>query len=435
MTRSISFLLLLILCLPGPALSQGTAPRTITLVEAINIALQNNPSIEEAKAGREGALADIRGVQADFLQKASTQYSYTRLAEQPFQRVNGLERFIGDENAHHWDISLTQPLFTGFALTSKKKMTEIAAEIQEIESERVAINVSQDLRIAWFETLFSQRLGQVAEENTTALTAHLKTAQGFYDQGLISRNDLLKAEVALAQARQDKERATADIDIARSRLATILGIEIPQSDLLEDINSIEPAPLLLTELTGEALLNNPVLKSYRLGLSQYDNSIKLAGSTAYPTVALVGKYEQNGNDLGAESNSYTNERNAALVLTAQWDFYDWGKTSAAVAKQQSEKKALAERVRAMEDQIRLEVKRAYLDLHVAETNISTARQGLVQAKENWRITELQYQNQVATSTDVLDSRTLLIQAESNSFRALYGYRIALARLERAVGRR
>ncbi|RPH37598.1 MAG: TolC family protein, partial [Desulfobulbaceae bacterium] len=220
MTRSISFLLLLILCLPGPALSQGTAPRTITLVEAINIALQNNPSIEEAKAKREGALADIKGAEADFLPKASTLYSYTRLAEQPFQRVNGLERFIGDENSHHWDISLTQPLFTGFALTSKKKMTEIAAQIQEIESERVAINVSQDLRIAWFETLFSQRLGQVAEENTAALTAHLKTAQGFYDQGLISRNDLLKAEVALAQARQDKERATADIDIARSRLAT-----------------------------------------------------------------------------------------------------------------------------------------------------------------------------------------------------------------------
>ena len=349
--------------------------------------------------------------------------------------MSGVERFVGDENAHHWDVSLSQPLFTGFALTSKKLIAEIAAEIQDLEKERAIINVSQDLRVAWFETLFSQRLGQVAAENTTALTAHLGTAQGFYAQGLISRNDLLKSEVALAQARQEKERASADIEIARSRLATFLGVEIAPGDRLEDFNSFEPAPFHLAELTCEALSNSPLLKSYRLGLSQLDSSITLAKSTAYPTVALVGKYEQNGNDLGAEINSYTNDHNAAITLNAKWDFFDWGKTSAAVTKQESTKKMLVEKTRAMEDKVRLEVKRAYLDLHVAETNIGTARQGHVQARENWRITELQYQNQVVTSTDVLDARALLTQAESSYYHALYGYRIALARLERAVGRR
>ncbi len=89
----------------------------------------------------------------------------------------------------------------------------------------------------------------------------------------------------------------------------------------------------------------------------------------------------------------------------------------------------------MEDQSRLEVKRAFLDLRVAKKNIGTARLGLEQARENWRITELQYTNQVATSTDVLDSRSLLSQSESSYYRALYGYRIAAARLDRAVGRR
>ncbi|MDP3479063.1 MAG: TolC family protein [Desulfoprunum sp.] len=427
--------LLLITSLAGPAAAQDSPEKILTLAEAVKIALQNNPSIREAEAGKEGARADVQGATADFLPKASAQYSYARLADQPFQRVSGVERFSGDENAHHWDITLTQPLFSGFALTSKKQMAEIAVDIQNLERERTTINVSQDLRIAWFETLFAKRLGRVTEENVAALSAHQQNAQGFFRQGLISRNDLLKAEAALAQALQERERATADSEIARSRLVTILGTDLPSGSRLEDISAIDPRPYELDDLVSEAMHNSPILKSYRLGLAQFDSSITLARSTAYPTVALVGKYEQNGNDLAAETNAYTNDHNASIALTAKWDFYDWGKTRANVMKQKSAQKMLAEKMRAMEDQTGLEVKRAYLDLHVAEKNIGTARQGLEQAGENWRITELQYQNQVATSTDVLDSRSLLSQSEGNYFRALYGYRIALARLERTVGRK
>ena len=65
--------------------------------------------------------------------------------------------------------------------------------------------------------------------------------------------------------------------------------------------------------------------------------------------------------------------------------------------------------------------------------ISFARPGV--PVENWRITDLQYKEQIATSTDVLDARTELTQAESNYYQALYGYMISLCDLERAMGKR
>ncbi len=428
-------ILLLLTFLPSHGLAADGTAKALTLAEAVDIALQNNPAIKETEAGIEGARAEVQGAKADFLPKASAQYSYARLAEQPFQRVGGIERFSGDENAHHWDISLTQPLFSGFALTSKQQMAEIEIDIQGLVHERATINVSQDLKVAWFETLFTERIARVTDDNVTALTAHRQNAKSFYRQGLVSRNDLLKAEASLSQALQEKERATADIEVARARLVMILGTDLPPDVRLEDIGAVAPQPYELADLLGEALLNSPILKSYRLGLAQFDSSITLAGSTAYPSLALVGKYEQNGNDLGAQINSYANDHNAALIVTAKWDFYDWGKTHANVTKQKSGQKSLKERTRALEDQIRFEVKRAFLDLNVAEKNIDTARLGLEQARENWRITELQYQNQVATSTDVLDSRNLLSLSEGNYYRALYGYKIAVARLEKAVGRK
>ena len=111
-----------------------------------------------------------------------------------------------------------------------------------------------------------------------------------------------------------------------------------------------------------------------------------------------------------------------------------GKKRAEVKKSYFDKLALIEKVKGFEDRIKLEVKNALLNLKVAQKNIQTAKESLEQAKENYRITNLQYQQQMTTSTEVLDARTFLTQAETNYYRALYGYLISLAELERAVGR-
>ncbi len=71
---------------------------------------------------------------------------------------------------------------------------------------------------------------------------------------------------------------------------------------------------------------------------------------------------------------------------------------------------------------------------MAKKNITTASRALDQALENWRITNVQYRQQVATSTEVLDARTFLTQADSNYYNSLYGYLSAIAELSRVVGK-
>lgn len=434
MNRLLTAIALFSLILPATVIaSDGEAP-VLTLNEALAIAIEKNPRIREAEANTGGAIEEVKGTRADFLPKATTQYGYSRLQDEPFQRIGGIPVVIGDNDAHHWDVSISQPLFTGLAISSRYEKAKIGAEIAESERKRQLIAVSQDLRIAWFEALLAARLTLVAGDNVAALTGHRDDAAGFFRQGLISRNDLLKAEVSLANAIQEKERMEAASEVARNRLATIIGIEITPEQQLEDFVTITPETLKLDSLYDEALRNNPILQSIRLGLESYDQNIILAKSGYYPTIALNGTYEQNGSDLGATTNDYRNDHNASITVTANWTIFEWGKTGANVARQRYGRQALLERQRETEDQLRLAVRKAFLDLQVAAASIGTAERGREQARENWRITNLQYRQQVATSTDVLDSRTLLSQAESNYFRALYGYRIALAELERALGR-
>jgi len=431
------FLALIVSLLLLPAAGHAAAGREplLTLDEALAIALQHSPLIRETEAIRDGAREEVRAARADLLPRASAQYGYSRLEDEPYQRIGGVPIVVGDDDVHRWDLSLSQPLFTGFAVTSRHEIAKIGVEIRELERQQQIVAVRQDLRVAWFEALLAARLNLVADANVTALSAHRDDAAGFLAQGLNARNDLLKAEASLANAIQERERARAASEVARSRLGWIMGREIEPGRTLEDFTAVTTRLLELQPLYDEARRNSPVLKSYRMGLDSLDHAITIAKSGYYPTIALTGKYERNGSDFGAETNDYSNDHNASVTLTARWDFFEWGKTGATVAKQRYSKQALTERQREAEEQIRLAVKQAWLDLQVAENSIAAAQQGREQAQENWRITNLQYRNQVITSTEVLDSRTLLSQAESNYYRALYGYRIAMARLEKALGRK
>ena len=428
--------LFLVLFLPLTCRAAEAGPgQELTLVQALQTAFTHNPSLKESEQTRQSARAEVRSARADFFAKASAHYSLGSLQDAPYQRIAGNQMQVGDRDVSHWDVTLTQPLFTGFAITSRYEMARISEKIRALEKERSLLDVSQAVKTAWFASLLAAKAEQVAADTVTALTAHAKDAEGFFRHGLIPQNDLLKSQAALANALQEKERAHANSQIALARLLTVIGIDLDPGTRQQDTETIQPATFDLPSLTTEAMQNRPILTSYRLGLENFDQAIRLAKSADYPEIALTGKYEQNGNDLGAETNNYSNEHNASLMVTAKWDFFQWGKTGADVEKQKFAKRALLEKMKGVEDQIRLEIKSAFLDLQVAQKNIGTAREGLKQARENSRITDLQYKNQVTTSTEVLDSRTFLSQAETNYYRALYGYMVALANLERAVGKK
>ena len=85
------------------------------------------------------------------------------------------------------------------------------------------------------------------------------------------------------------------------------------------------------------------------------------------------------------------------------------------------------------DNISLEVKESYLRTSEAQQNITTIEKAIEQAKENLRITEERYKEQVSTTTDVLVAQTLFTETMTNYYNALYDFKIAKAILYRALG--
>lgn len=429
---------LIFLTLTGNAFPGETM---ISLDRAIDIAIHNNASIKEAEYNRQSAVEKIKTKKANMFTTASINFAYTKLKNDPVMKIAlgppGTapgEVPISHSSLFYWGVSLVQPLFTGFALSTEHEMAKLDLKIKKQEKKQVILDLTQKVKEAYYYILFSKKIFLITQDAVKSLESHEKDAQKLFDHGMIKYNDLLRAQVALANVQQDREKAGAGVKMALSNFNRLLDYAIGAATEIEDISNISMSDYDLLFLTGMAMEHRPVLKVLRLGLKNIKNLIKLEKSAYYPGVSLIGCYGREGDDLKASNNEFTNDYNASISLQASWVFYDFGRRKSKISQVQKEYNAFLSKIKGIEDRIKLEVKDAFLNLGVAEKNIATAKQSLAQARENLRSSNLQYRQQVATSSEVLDARTFLTEADTNYYNALYGYMIFLSKLERSVGR-
>ncbi|MCX7823514.1 MAG: TolC family protein [Syntrophobacterales bacterium] len=405
-----------------------------SLEEAVSEAIRNNSIVQEAMERERAAMWEEKSARADLFPKISFSYEYVRLKEDPYAIFNKMEVGMGPLNNYSWNITLTQPLFTGFALETKRRIAELGIKSKVFDRERAILDVIKMVKVAYFRVLLAEKYLRVAEEQEIQLKAHLEDAKLFYEQGLIPQNDLLKSEVAYARAQQEKVSSESALSVARASFNTILRHPIDEKPELEDVTTLTTDSYNLSSLMEEAFANRPEIRVLNVLLEQAKLGEKLAKSGYYPKVYVFGRYFQQGEDWRATENDYQNSHNASVGLQVNWPFLESGKTRADSARALHERLAVAEKMKGLRDSIGLEVKEALEKLNVARRNITTAEKALSQAKENYRITNLQYQQQITTSTEVLDAQTYLTQAQVNYYNALYGYYTTKAELERAVGR-
>lgn len=427
-------LLCIFLVLAGYRLPAAAADKDVlSLAKAVQIALENNPIAKKSVEDIAGAKYAEKSAKSGYYPTLSANYSMTTLADSPFQVQNGREVQVAHDTQYGWGLALVQPLFTGFAVSSQHEIAKIEVEVSEKEKEQTFLDITKGVKSAYYRLLLTDKILMTAEESATTLESHEKDAQRFYNHGIIRLNDLLRAKVALSDAVQQQKRAEADVDSARAELNRWLAWDINADTRIEPVDTINLIHDDLPTLIKTGLQLRPQLQVMALVRKSMEKTITLEKSSRYPTVSLVGSYWQNGDSPVADDNDYENDHNASLTLQATWKLFDGFKTRSEVYKAISAKKAYEQSIRQTEDQVRVEIKRAFLDLGVARDNIKTSRVTLSQAAENMRITQLAYRQEAATSTEVLDAQTDLTGARTNYYQALYGYLDTLATLEHAVG--
>ncbi|MCJ7596023.1 MAG: TolC family protein, partial [Desulfobacterales bacterium] len=246
-------------------------------------------------------------------------------------------------------------------------------------------------------------------------------------------NDLLKAEVELANAEQNLVKAGNTADLTRATFNTVLVRPIDEPVQLEDILSYRPEKGDYVFYLKRAFDERPEIKVLDINILQADQQIRLAESKNYPEISLTYDYIKEGDSADVSGSPYHDASRWEAMAVLSWTFWEWGKTYYTAKEKESAKQELMETKLSLEDSIRLEVKDALSALEVAEKNIPTTQKAVEQAEENLRVNEERYKAQVTTITEVLDAQALLTRARVNYYRSLYDQNLARASLERAIG--
>jgi len=442
MTRKISiFLGILFFLLLGSSII--FASDELTLEESIKIALEKSLSIYVAQEEIKAKEFEELSTKADFLPKLSASYTYTRLDNDtindakyttyPYPSFSPREVSPLDTNTYQFNITATQPLFTGWRLTIARDLASLGVDTAKIQKETAIQDLVLNVKEAYFGILKAEKLAKVAEQSVELLEAQLKVSQAFYDEGIIAKNELLQTEVQMAQARQNLIKAKNGVEIGKSLFNKLLRRELNQVVNIKDILDYYPIRFLLDQCMEKAGQNRPEIKEVSLNVMSAEKAIDLSKSSYYPSVTLIGNYQRETDDILLNSSPGEDSDNWTIMLKGEWTFWEWRKKRHGVAAARANLAKANYILKEIKDNIQLEVKEAYLSLREAEKNIQVAKKAVLQAEENFRMNEERYKQQVATSTDVLDALTLLTQARTNYFNGLSEHNTAWARLERAMG--
>ena len=261
--------------------AEGVKP--LSLAESIDLALKQSVLIHAAKEGVRGAEAQKREAFTGFLPKFSTSYSYTRYNRDPYLNFPGMPPFVqagtltvGTKDNYNWILEARQPLFAGGTILANYEASRIGADIARLDEAASVQDLVLEVKTAYFNILKAGRILAVAKQSLDQLQAHRDTAQNFYDQGLIPRNDLLYAEVELANGRQFLLRAENGLELARSKFNTLLRRPINAPVEIEDILNDRPYEKTIDACIAAALDNRPEIRSFALRLEQAKSQVKVS---------------------------------------------------------------------------------------------------------------------------------------------------------------
>ncbi|WP_027359690.1 TolC family protein [Desulforegula conservatrix] len=218
MRKLISLFLVIPMFFGFQKIPESMAGERLSLNKAISMAYSASQSMKKTSEQLEGSIQAEKSVNADFLPKAEASYSLRQYQDVPYAQNGAVILKRSDRTHAEWGVGLIQPLFTGFALSSRLEIAKLGTAAMEEERVATRLNVVEGVKKAYYNLLLTRRILDVADEAVENLKAHESDAAKYYAQGVIPLNDLLKTKVELANAIQEKEKAEAGRRMAAASL-------------------------------------------------------------------------------------------------------------------------------------------------------------------------------------------------------------------------
>jgi outer membrane protein TolC len=411
----------------------------LNLEETINAALNANLDLKQSEAEVKASEAIKKARTTEFLPTLNAKYSYLD-RDEPTRQALGVEGggitnvVVNPKDEYNFVTSFSQPIFTGFNLINKYKISSLGLDIAEIKKKLTRQNIILDAKNAYFSILKAQKLLDVAQLTVDQITSQKDVIKNMYEVGVSPLNDFLQSQVQLANAKQRLITAQKNLANAQLQFNTLLIRPVNTPVAIVEILDYKPFLYDIDYCLAEAQKNRYEIQLADLEVQISEKNYEQSKGNFYPTVNLEGSYYRRGTDWDVDGGEGIADKEFwDIRATASWDFWEWGRTTYGVKEKRQRLSQAKYSQKQVQIDIDQEVKQSYLRIKESEQNIVAVEKAIDQAKENLRINRERYKDKVSTITDVLVAQTLFTDTMTNYYNALYGYKIAKAILYRAIG--
>ncbi len=397
---------------------------TLDIKKTIEQAISSNLDIKIAEEKTKASKQALYSSMTNFLPTISTNYQYKKNEE---------ASLLSPEKYSNMTITAVQPIFVGFSIIDQYKLAALALDNAKLNEKIVKRDIELEANEKYFSVLKAEKLMEVAEDSVKALIVHKNVAESYYNVGQTPLNDVLKADVELANAKLSLVTALNNVKIAKASLKSFLKISYDKEIVLEDVKHYTPFEHDFDFCIEKAKQNRTEIAASDIEIEMGKKNVKLQEKDFYPNINLVGTYSKTGNDLNInDAEGLSNPDTWNVSVAAEWEL-KWGRTCFSRKEKIHELNQVRIKKEQLLEAIYLSVKNAFLKTMEAEQNIETVEKAVEQAKENFRIVNESYKQQIADTTDVLDANTLLTQTKTNYYNALYDFYIAKSDIIKEMG--
>jgi outer membrane protein len=408
--------------------------KSVTLANAIALALRTQPAVVQAQSQVQTAQAQRRSAWGSFLPSVSVNSSASDFFAEGAPRVDPVTgQLTGGNNSNrsiNTALNASVDLFTGFRRgaelgAAKAGEQEAGATLVDARFQQALTTTNQ-----FFDALSAAQLVAVRETSVRRAEEQLKVSVAKLHAGSATRSDSLRSLVTLGSTRLDLIQAQSDLATAEAGLARRIG-EVGRVRAADDSSFHRVGPEIdSAAVRADAEANSPRIQSAVAGANAARANVKAARSAYWPSLTLAANTGWNASD--AQDYTFFNQRQLSLRLS--WSLFNGFDRELTIAQREASfdvaEATAADEHRAVE----AELTQRLAELDAARSKIDITATSVTAATEDLRVQQERYRLGVATIVDVLTSQEALNQAEVDVVNARFDYLRAKAQLEALIGR-
>lgn len=423
---------------------QASEPTSLTLAQAVQIALEKNPEHKAALADRRVASADLGTARSYLLPHAMFSETATRgndpvyvfgsklrqrrfaTADFALNVLNTPEPYGNFSTRFGGTWNLFDSLASWHGVHRAERMQEAASHQLNRTDQEIVFRVVD----SYYGVLLARKQLEVAEQSWKTAQSILGQSRDRLQSGVAVESDFLSAQVRMAARQQELIRARNNVALARAEWTSAIGLSSPGDFEPAEALAERTLPVVaLDQAVEQAIQKRPDLGRVVSEEQAQQQTVAMAKSAFGPKINAFAGWEADNPTFVAGGGG----NNWMAGIELQIDLFQGGAKRA----QLSRERATAEKISALKqvatDAIRLEVRRAYYDVDAARQQADVAREAVTQSQESLRINQNRYDAGLSTISDLLAAEEAARRSQTDYWEAVYHYHTGYAGLELASG--